>query len=46
MRVDALAAERSEGDRGKAVAADSARKHDIGSGAARRQRLIGTLTTR
>ena len=45
-RIDALAAERSKGDRGKAVAADGAREHDIGSGSARRQRLIGTLTTR
>ena len=45
-RIDALAAERIEGDRGKAVAADGAGEHDLGSGSARRQRLIGALATR
>ena len=44
-RIDAVVAERSEGDPGKAVAADGAREDDIGSGSARRQRLIGPFTT-
>ena len=46
MRIDALAAEGSEGDRGKTVAPYGAGEHYLGSGSARRQRLISAFAAR